>query len=147
DEDKETFTMHPETKAVDASTLLFVLLQFLDKHDPKTPGIIANTAKKLITDTSLVFRYVCDDGLPGRDGAFILCSFWLISAWAIIEDTDRALELFEDFGGYLSRTGLISEELDPSNHDYRGNLPQAFSHLGYIMSAYYLDRYLSRKNR
>jgi GH15 family glucan-1,4-alpha-glucosidase len=138
-------TQYPKTKAIDATNLLFVLLQFLDKHDPLTKIIIDNTAKELTHDRIFVYRYLKSDGLPGDEGAFVLCSFWLISALAILEDVETALNLFKTLESYMNPQGLLSEEIDPDSKIYLGNYPQTFSHMGYIMSAYYVHKYASRK--
>lgn len=136
---------HPAAADIDSTNFLFVLLQFLDKHDPRTKAIIEHTRRTLSHDDIFVYRYTGDDGLPGKEGAFVLCSFWLISALAIMEDTNEALRLFKKLETLIAPHALLSEEIDPDNHAYLGNYPQAFSHLGYVLSAHYLDKYLRRK--
>jgi len=136
---------HPETNAIDAINFLFVLLQFLDKHEPLTKKIINNTAKELSNDKAFVYRYIIKaDGLPGDEGAFILCSFWMVSALAIIEEVKSALKLFKLIEKHMKSHGLLSEEINPHTGEYLGNYPQAFSHMGYIMSAYYINKYVKR---
>lgn len=135
---------YPGADSVDSTNFLLVLLQFLDKHDPRTRAIIDQTRKQLGHDDVFIYRYRGDDGLEGKEGAFMLSSFWLISALAILEDTTEALRLFRKLETYMAPSGLWSEEIDPVAGNYLGNHPQAFSHLGYIMSAYYLDKYLKR---
>jgi len=142
----QNIAQHPKTKAADATSFLFVLLQFLDKHEPLTRKIIDNTAKELSHNQVFVYRYLKPDGLPGEEGAFILCSFWLISALAILEDVETALDLFKRLEKYMNPQGLLSEEIDPKSKQYLGNYPQAFSHMGYIMSAHYIHKYAERKN-
>ncbi|HSH56219.1 MAG TPA: glycoside hydrolase family 15 protein [Candidatus Limnocylindrales bacterium] len=146
-DDKRCLLQHPNTSAVDSTNLLFVLLQFLDKHDERTSEIISNTQKELCYKDVYVYRYLEEDGLPGKEGAFILCSYWLISALAILERTDEALKLFKKLESSIPSHGLISEEIDPDSEEYLGNYPQAFSHLGYIMSAHYLSKYSGRKEQ
>jgi GH15 family glucan-1,4-alpha-glucosidase len=141
----KTFRQYPETPRQDATNLLFVLLQFLNKHDPLTKSIIQQICKELSHKDIFVYRYFTDDGVRGKDGAFLLCTFWLISAWAILEDTEKALKLFNKLEDFMDESGLLSEEIDPDTGDYLGNFPQAFSHIGFIMSAYYLNKYLTRK--
>lgn len=135
---------YPKTEAVDATNFLFVLLQFLDKHEPLTRKIIDKTAKELSYSQVFVYRYLKSDGLPGDEGAFILCSFWLISALAILEDVKTAQNLFKQIEEYMKPHGLLSEEIDPKSGKYLGNYPQAFSHMGYIMSAHYIHKYAQR---
>ncbi|MBX4190701.1 hypothetical protein KW794_01295 [Candidatus Saccharibacteria bacterium] len=142
---EKKLVQHPKTKAGDATNFLMVLLQFLDKHERRTKEIIEDTAKELCYQKVFVYRYLNRDGLPGEEGAFILCSFWLISALAILEDVELALDLFKRLEKYMTPQGLLSEEIDPESHEYLGNYPQAFSHMGYIMSAHYLHKYAKRK--
>ena len=145
-EELQNLVQHPKTKAIDATNLLFVLLQFLDKHEPLTRKITDNTAKALSHNEVFVYRYLKSDGLPGEEGAFILCSYWLISALAILEDVEPAIDLFKQLEKYMNPQRLLSEEIDPMSKGYLGNYPQVFSHMGYIMSAHYLNKYAKRKN-
>ena len=138
------YSQHPGVVASDATNFLFVLLQFLDKHDPLTAQIINKTMDELNFDEVFVYRYLADDGLPGKEGAFLVCSWWLISAFAILEDVEKAQSLFRKFESYLHPSGLISEEINPVSGQYLGNYPQAFSHLGYIMTAHYIHKYQAR---
>ena len=141
----QNFTQHPESDDIDASNIFFVLVQFLDKEDEKTKTIINNTCKKLLENEVFVHRYLMDDGLDGKDNSFVLCTFWLISAWAIIEDTDKALDMYNKFRKYVDESGLMSEQMKADSGGYRGNFPQGFSHLGDVMSIHYLNKYISRK--
>jgi GH15 family glucan-1,4-alpha-glucosidase len=145
DHKKQTFLQYPQAENQDATNLLFVLLQFLDKRDPRTRAIIENTCSELSRKGVYVYRYLSQDGLAGEEGAFLLCTCWLIAAWAIIEDTDKAQSLFAKFTHLINSVGLLSEELDVNTGEYLGNYPQAFSHIGYIMSTYYLVKYLNKK--
>ena len=147
DEDQQNFTQHPGCDDVDAANIFFVLVQFLDKKDERTKTIINNTCKKLLENEVFVHRYLLDDGLEGRDNAFVLCTFWLISAWAILEDSEKALSLYDKFRTYVDSSGLISEQMKAANGEYRGNFPQGFSHLGDVMSVHYLNKYISRKKK
>ena len=143
----QNFSQHPDCDDVDASNIFFVLVQFLDKKDDRTRAIINNTCEKLLENEVFVYRYLLDDGLEGKDNAFVLCTYWLISSHAILEDTDKALNLFEKFRKYIDDSGLISEQIKSDNGAYRGNFPQAFSHLGDVMSIHYLNKYISRKKK
>lgn len=145
DYNNKTFKQYPKTEYQDATNLLFILVQFLNKHDSLTKTILDQTVKELSFNEVFVFRYFSDDGLKGNEGAFLLCSFWLISALAILENTDKAFHLFSKLTKYIGSSGLLSEEIDPDTGEYLGNFPQAFSHIGFIISAYYLNKYLSRK--
>jgi len=143
----QNFSQHPDCDDVDASNIFFVLVQFLDKKDDRTRAIINSTCGKLLENEVFVYRYLLADGLEGRDNAFVLCTYWLISALAILEDTDKALNLFEKFRKYVDKSGLISEQIKADTGEYRGNFPQAFSHLGDVMSIHYLNKYISRKKK
>jgi GH15 family glucan-1,4-alpha-glucosidase len=138
------YSQHPGSTASDSTNLLFVLLQFLDKHDPLTSQIVNKTMEELSFNDVFVYRYLGDDGLAGKEGAFLLCSLWLISAFAILEDVEKAQSLFQQLEKYLHPSGLLSEEIDPTSGKYLGNYPQAFSHLGYIMTAHYINKYQER---
>ena len=135
---------YPKSKHQDSTNFLFVLLQFLDKHDPITKKIIQKTRKELVQKEVFIYRYKEDDEFKGKEGAFVLCTFWMISALAIIGEVKEAEKLFKKFEGYIAKNNLLSEEIDPKTGMYLGNYPQAFSHQGYIMSAYYIDKYKKR---
>jgi GH15 family glucan-1,4-alpha-glucosidase len=130
-----------ETQNQDATNFLFVLLQFLDKHDPRTATIIENTRAQLGKKDVFIYRYLNEDGTPRGEGAFLLCTFWYISALAIIGDTKKAHDLFHKLLESTNDQGLLPEEMDGATGEYLGNYPQAFSHLGLIMAAYYITRY------
>lgn len=138
------YSQYPATVASDATNFLFVLLQFLDKHDPLTTQIVNRTIDELSFNEVFIYRYLAADGLPGKEGAFLLCSWWLISAIAILEDVKKAQSLFAQLESYLHPSGLLPEEIEPANGEYLGNYPQAFSHLGYIMTAHYINKYQGR---
>ncbi|RJR15065.1 glycoside hydrolase family 15 protein [Candidatus Microgenomates bacterium] len=140
-EAESLLTQHPKSAGQDATNFLFVLLQFLDKHDPKTKRIVEKTISELTTKDIFVMRYQSEDGLPGSEGSFLLCSYWMISALAVIGQAKRAHELLLKLDKHFNAQQLLPEELDPRDGTYLGNYPQAFSHLGFIMSAYYIHRY------
>lgn len=146
DKKRGVLKQHPETQGQDATNLLFVLLQFLDKKDKRTREIVDNTCRELCRKDIFVYRYLTPDGLTQGEGAFLLCTFWLISAYAVLEDIDRAVALFNKARELLDTSGPMSEEIEPETGEYLGNYPQAFSHMGFIMATYYLDRY-SKKRR
>lgn len=126
---------------VDATNFLFVLVQFLQKNDEITRTIIENTHKVLSKDKIFIYRYHAYDGLKGEDSSFVLCIYWYISALAIMGDIEKSSELFKIFENYINDIGLISEQIEAVSGEYLGNYPQAFSHLGLVMSTYYLNRY------
>lgn len=124
---------------LDATSLLIPTLGFLPGNDPRVKGTI-DAIIKYLTHKGLVYRYLVDDGLPGREGAFVICSFWLVSALLQAGEQHRAEEVFLSLAKRAGKLGLFSEEIDPSTGDYLGNFPQAFSHVGVINSSFYLAR-------
>jgi GH15 family glucan-1,4-alpha-glucosidase len=88
-----------------------------------------------LRDGDFLHRYVTSDGLGGKEGAFLLTSFWLADALLFIDEADRAAGLFESLIGEANDVGLFSEEIEPSDHSFLGNMPQALVHLGLIHSA------------
>lgn len=135
DAERGTFRQHPGTAAQDATNFFFVLLGFLEPGDPRTTTIIEETRKELSASDTFVYRYRTEDGLPGGEGAFLLCSFWMIAALAKSGQTEEARKLLRNVEGMLPPSGLMAEEIDPALGTYLGNFPQAFSHLGYITAA------------
>jgi GH15 family glucan-1,4-alpha-glucosidase len=126
-----------ERPVLDASNLLFPLLEFLPFDDPRVQLNLDATLAGLMEE-GLVHRYVADDGIAGGEGAFGLCNFWLVDALAMGGRVDEARELFERLAGHANHLGLYSEEIDPSTGAFLGNFPQVFSHIGLINSALYL---------
>ncbi|EMA42335.1 glycoside hydrolase 15-like protein, partial [Halococcus morrhuae DSM 1307] len=122
---------------IDASLLLIPLSGFLPFDDPRIQGTIERIIDRLATDEGLVYRYEHDE-MPGDEGAFVLCSFWLVDCLARMGHVDRAREIFETLTEHFSPHGLVSEEIDPETGDLLGNYPQAFSHIGFVNSALFL---------
>jgi GH15 family glucan-1,4-alpha-glucosidase len=137
---------YPGSLLQDSTNLLFILLQFLDRHENITKEVILNTAKELQEKEIFVYRYLGKDGLFGKEGAFVLCTFWLISALAMVGEVEKAEKLFDKFSFIFNEQSLLAEETDPETGDFLGNYPQAFSHIGLIMSLYYLHKYKSKLN-
>jgi len=146
DVEKGILKQHTDTDIQDSSNFLFVLMQFLDKNSPRTPTIIEKTKQQLVYKDVFVYRYLNEDKTKRGEGAFLLSTFWYISALAIIGETKKATELLLTFLRFINEQGLLSEEMDPDTRGYLGNYPQAFSHLGLIMAAYYIYRYAKEAN-
>ncbi|WP_028066643.1 glycoside hydrolase family 15 protein [Solirubrobacter soli] len=128
---------HYESDALDASNLLAAIFGFLPGDDPRLRASVLAIADEL-TDQGYVLRYrtdETDDGLSGREGTFLICSFWLVSALAIIGELQRARDLMERLLHEASPLGLYAEELDADTGRHLGNFPQAFSHLALIEAA------------
>ena len=102
--------------------------------DPRFVSTVDRVIADLL-DGPVVYRYQCDDGLPGREGGFLLCTAWLIESLVLIGRRDRARELLERYAALAGPTGLFTEEYDPRYNLALGNLGQAYSHLGFINAA------------
>jgi GH15 family glucan-1,4-alpha-glucosidase len=128
---------HYATDALDASTLLAALFGFLPGTDPRLRATVLAIADEL-TEHGFVLRYKTDetdDGLSGKEGTFLICSFWLVSALAIVGEIQRARDLMERLLREASPLGLYAEEFDADTSRHLGNFPQAFSHLALIEAA------------
>lgn len=137
DQELNAFTQSFEGETLDATGLLIPLVGFLEPDDPRIEGTIDAIREHLGAGDGLLYRYE-DDGLPGEEGAFFLCSFWLVNALTMVGRTEEAWALFETLLEYTSPLGLLSEEVDPETGRLLGNFPQGFSHIGLINSALYL---------
>lgn len=122
---------------IDAASLLIPLREFLPFEDPRVQGTIDAVLSQLTHD-GLVHRYRADDGLEGEEGAFSLCSFWLADNLSLSGRLEEAERIFEGMAGRANHLGLYSEQIDPSNGEFLGNFPQAFTHIGFINSVLYL---------
>ncbi|HEX3392783.1 MAG TPA: glycoside hydrolase family 15 protein [Solirubrobacteraceae bacterium] len=128
---------HYDTDALDASTLLAALFGFLPAGDERLKASVLAIAEEL-TENGFVLRYrtgETDDGLSGKEGSFLICSFWLVSALAIVGEEQRARDLMEKLLSVASPLGLYAEEFDTATGRHLGNFPQAFSHLALIEAA------------
>ena len=128
---------HYDSDALDASTLLAAIFGFLPGDDELLRRSVEAIADDL-TEDGFVLRYrtgETDDGLSGKEGSFLICSFWLVSALAIIGELQRARDLMERLLSVASPLGLYAEEFDTSTGRHLGNFPQAFSHLALIQAA------------
>jgi GH15 family glucan-1,4-alpha-glucosidase len=128
---------HYDTDALDASTLLAAIFGFLPGDDERLRASVMAIADEL-TEDGFVLRYrtdETDDGLSGKEGTFVICSFWLVSALAIVGELQRARDLMERLLRIASPLGLYAEEFDASTGRHLGNFPQAFSHLALIEAA------------
>jgi len=135
------FTQFPGSDAVDASVLLMPLMRFIAPQDPRMLLTFDAVFRDLVSDT-LVQRYqqgrAANDGLPGNEGTFSVCSFWLVEALARAGRLEHAQLLFEKMLTYANPLGLYSEEIGPAGEAV-GNFPQAFTHLGLISAAVNLN--------
>ena len=135
--DRGVLRQHYNTDALDASTLLAASFKFLPPDDIRLRNTVLAIADEL-TEDGFVLRYrtdETDDGLSGEEGSFLICSFWLVGALAIIGEIQRARDLMERLLRVASPLGLYAEEFDTETGRHLGNFPQAFSHLALIEAA------------
>ncbi|MDX6302878.1 MAG: alpha,alpha-trehalase [Nocardioidaceae bacterium] len=128
---------HYDSDALDASTLLAAMFGFLPPDDPQLHASVLAIADEL-SENGFVLRYrtgETDDGLSGKEGTFLICSFWLVSALSIVGEAQRAHDLMEKLLRVASPLGLYAEEFDVDTGRHLGNFPQAFSHLALIEAA------------
>jgi GH15 family glucan-1,4-alpha-glucosidase len=133
-DERGVFTQHYDTTALDASCLLMPLVRFLPADDERVVNTVHAIADEL-TLGGFVLRYrpeETDDGLVGPEGAFFICTFWLVSALLEIGEAERARNLCERTLCYASPLYLYAEEIDPASGRHWGNFPQAFTHLALI---------------
>ncbi|MBG0816858.1 glycoside hydrolase family 15 protein [Planomonospora sp. ID82291] len=136
DRTRNTFTQSYGSHELDAALLLIPIVGFLPATDPRVIGTIEAIERELMVD-GFVLRYPVAkdndvDGLPGGEGAFLACSFWLAEARAMVGRRDEAVELFERLLSLRNDVGLLAEEYDPRYGRLVGNFPQAFSHVPLI---------------
>jgi GH15 family glucan-1,4-alpha-glucosidase len=150
DTERGVFTQYYGSKELDASVLLIPEVGFLPPDDPRVVSTVKVIKRELMRD-GLVLRYTQPakavssggradvDGLPGAEGAFLACSFWLVNALHLIGEYDEAVAIFERLLSLRSDLGLLSEEYDPRYGRQVGNTPQAFSHVPLIQAALNLE--------
>jgi GH15 family glucan-1,4-alpha-glucosidase len=138
-----SFTQYYGCDVLDASVLMIPLVGFLPPTDPRVVSTIEAVERELLVD-GFVLRYQTSedgivDGLTGREGAFLACSFWLVDGLHMIGRTDDAERLFERVLSVRNSLGLLSEEYDTVSGRLVGNFPQAFSHVSLVNSAFRLS--------
>jgi GH15 family glucan-1,4-alpha-glucosidase len=139
--DLNSFVQYFGSKELDASLLMLPHVGFLPISDPRIQGTVAAIERSLLRD-GLVARYNTEsrvDALPGQEGAFLACSFWLVDTYVLQGRHEEARALFDRLLSLRNDVGLLSEEYDPRERRMLGNFPQAFSHLALVNSAYNLD--------
>jgi GH15 family glucan-1,4-alpha-glucosidase len=158
DSGRGTFTQYYGSTELDASVLMIIEVGFLPPDDERVISTVRTIKRELMRD-GLVLRYtqpakavsgggLADvDGLPGAEGAFLACSFWLVNALHAIGEPDEAVAIFERLLALRSDVGLLSEEYDPRYGRQVGNTPQAFSHVPLIQAALNLEGHARHHSR
>ncbi|MFF7439493.1 glycoside hydrolase family 15 protein [Streptomyces sp. NPDC008122] len=138
DPERNTFTQAYGSTELDAATLLIPRVGFLPPDDPRVVGTV-DAVRAELTHGGFLRRYSPDstalDGLPGQEGTFLVCSFWLADALRMTGRAEEARELFERLLTLTNDLGLLAEEYDPVAGRQLGNFPQAFSHIGLVGTA------------
>ena len=143
DTKKNSFVQYYGSDQLDSSLLMLARVGFLPPTDPRIIGTVDAIQRELMVD-GFVQRYPTSDedsvdGLPAGEGTFLLTTFWLVDNLALIGREEEARELFERLRGLQNDVGMFSEEYDTKAKRMIGNFPQAFSHLGFIVSASHLS--------
>jgi GH15 family glucan-1,4-alpha-glucosidase len=149
DEDAQTLCAQLDGGGdLDASLLALPLRRVVPAEHPRMLATTAAVARRLSAGDGLLYRYLHEespDGIAGDDGAFVLCSFWLVENLARQGQLDEASELYAALCARASSIGLLPEQIDPSSGEFCGNFPQAFSHIGVISAGITLARALDAR--
>jgi GH15 family glucan-1,4-alpha-glucosidase len=143
DTEMRSLTEHLGGGGLDASLLALPLRRVIAADHPHMVATAAAICERLGAGNGLLYRYLPDkspDGLPGHEGAFLLCSFWLVDNLAQQGQLDEASALFDSLCARANALGLLPEQIDPGSGAFLGNYPQAFSHVGLISSGINLAR-------
>jgi GH15 family glucan-1,4-alpha-glucosidase len=134
----QSYVRAPKDGSIDAALLLAVVSGY---DHPSSPRLLAtvDAVRRELGRGPLVHRYLGDDGLPGEEGAFVACSFWLVEALARQGRVEEAAKLMDEMVALANDVGLYAEEIDPSTGEFLGNFPQALSHLALINAAVAID--------
>ena len=125
---------------LDASVLMMPIVGFLPADDPRMRATIDAIAERLTDERGFVYRYLNEDGLPGGEGTFGICTFWLAECLALAgERRPGAARSSSCMAGCANDVGLLAEEVDPATGELLGNFPQAFTHIGLIHAALAID--------
>jgi GH15 family glucan-1,4-alpha-glucosidase len=137
-EARQTYVRATDDDRVDASLLLAVTSSYADPRSPRLEATVDAIRRDLMRGP-LVHRYLAEDGLPGEEGAFVACSFWLVEALARQGRVDEASALMAEAVALAGDVGLFAEQIDPETGEFLGNLPQGLSHLALVNAAVAID--------
>jgi GH15 family glucan-1,4-alpha-glucosidase len=135
----ESYVRFPDATETDAGLLVPILLGYAKGEEGQRLKATVHRIRAELATDDLVYRYRGEDGLPGGEGAFLACSFWLVDALATLGDVERAEELMEKLVGRANDVGLYAEEIDPESGAFLGNFPQGLVHLALINAAATLE--------
>lgn len=131
------FTQTFDSQRIDAANLRIPLLQFLPAGDPRVQSTVDRILEQL-TEKGLVYRYTGGDELPGKEGAFGLCSFWLVDVLGSSGRLNEARDIFSQIVSRANHVGLFPEQFDPHTGEHLGNFPHVFTHIGLINSVIFM---------
>jgi GH15 family glucan-1,4-alpha-glucosidase len=134
DEELGSYVRAPDRRELDASLLTIALLGYEPSAGERTQRLL-DAVRRELADGPLVYRYRGDDGVGGKEGAFLTCSFWLADALAKTGRVEEAVGLMDELVALGNHVGLFAEEIDPASRDYLGNYPQGLTHLALINAA------------
>jgi GH15 family glucan-1,4-alpha-glucosidase len=149
DEETNSLAEHLGGGGLDASLLSLPLRRVIPADHPRMVATTAAIVERLGAGNGLLYRYLpheSPDGLVGYEGAFLLCSFWLVDNLAYQGRLEEAMDLFDSLCSRANPLGLLPEQIDPSRGAFLGNFPQAFSHVGLISSAVNLTKLIKRQS-
>ena len=144
----DSLTEHLGGGGLDAALLALPLRRVVPADHPRMAATTAAVADRLGAGDGLLYRYLPDespDGLPGHEGAFLLCSFWLVDNLAKQGRVEEAAKLYDSLCARANPLGLLPEQVNPADGTFLGNFPQAFSHVGVISSGINLARETKRR--
>ena len=133
-DERRSYVRHAGADDLDASVLLGVLFAYRDPRDQRLLATV-EAIRRDLSHGPFVYRYTGEDGLAGNEGAFLTCSFWLVEALALQGRGAEAEDLMGQLVDLANDVGLFAEEVDPSNGEFLGNLPQGLTHLALIGAA------------
>ncbi|MDX1658223.1 MAG: glycoside hydrolase family 15 protein [Nitriliruptorales bacterium] len=147
DEERRSFVQSYGGSDLDAALLALPLRGLVPPGDKRTRSTVKAIREDLEVADGLLLRYRTEDGLPGSEGAFLMCSFWLVELLARMGELDEAIRLFEALLARASPLGLFAEEIDVESGRHLGNFPQGFTHMGLITAATAIDEELRGRSR
>jgi GH15 family glucan-1,4-alpha-glucosidase len=133
-EEKRSYVQSAGAEDLDASVLLGVLFGYRP-GDPKRLRSTVEVVRRELGRGPFLYRYTGEDGLPGREGAFLACSFWMAEALARTGRSEEAASLMDELVGLANEVGLYAEEIDPRTGAFLGNFPQALTHLSLVSAS------------
>jgi GH15 family glucan-1,4-alpha-glucosidase len=136
----QAFAQSLDGDELDASVLMMPIVGFIDPRHPRMLATLDAIEQRLTDRRGLVYRYLAPDGLPGDEGTFLLCTFWLAQARALAGQVEQAVALFERAIAYLNDVDLLAEEVDDESGELLGNFPQALSHIGLVNAAWAISQ-------